>query len=260
MDAIPGWLDHALFLVLAVLVPLGSGRLGFRRLCGGADAAAPGARVALYRNTLVLQWALAAALALLWLAGRRAWASLELVPRLTGGLGGVMLGVAIIVGVLARRSRFAPGDTEALARLRQSAGQLARMLPVTGREFGWFAGLSLSAGICEEALYRGFLIWYLQAWAAPVMPAAYVFAAAAAASSLLFGLGHVYQGPRNVLVTALTGGFLAVVVRITGSLYAAMLIHALMDLQAGHTSYAAHAAARRLPGPPIVDAPTGPGA
>jgi uncharacterized protein len=240
---IPGWLDHLLFLVLAVLVPLGGSRLGFRHLFAAADADAPRARAALYRNTLVLLWALAAALAALWLADRRSWSDLGLILRLTGGLAGVTLGVALIVGVMARRRRVAPGDTEALERLRRSAGQLVRMLPVTGRELGWFAGLSVSAGICEEALYRGFLIWYLGAWAALVVPPPYVFAAAAAGSSLLFGLGHVYQGPRNVLVTALTGGFLAAVYWITGSLYAAMLIHALMDLDAGHTSYAAHAAA-----------------
>jgi membrane protease YdiL (CAAX protease family) len=155
-----------------------------------------------------------------------------------------MLGVAVIVAVLARVNRVAPGDTTAVAKLEKSAGHLARMLPVSGREFRWFAGLSVTAGVCEEALYRGFLIWYLGAYAALFVSAPHVFAVAAAGSSLVFGLGHSYQGVRNALVTALTGGFLAAVVWISGSLYAAMLIHALMDLQAGHTSYAAHAAAR----------------
>lgn len=248
MIVIPGWLDHLLFLVLLVLVPLSDhSRIGFKRLAAAADDEVPVARAALYRNSLALLWALAAALASLWLATARPWADLGLAPRLTGGLGGVMLGVAVIVAVLARRNRFAPGDTAALASLEKSAGHLMRMLPVTGREFGWFAGLSVTAGICEEALYRGFLIWYLGAYAALVVPPPYVFAVAVAASSLVFGLGHSYQGPRNVLVTAITGGFLAAVYWITGSLYAGMIIHALMDLQAGHTSYAAHAAARAVP-------------
>lgn len=248
MIVMPGWLDHLLFLVLLVLVPLGDhSRWGFKRLAAAAETDVPVARVSFYRNTLVLLWALAAALALLWLAARRPWSDLGLVLRLTGGLGGVMAGVVIVVAALSRLNRVAPGDTTALAKLNQSAGQLARLLPVTGRELGWFAGLSVTAGICEEALYRGFLIWYLGAYAALAVPPQYVFAAAAAGSSLVFGLGHSYQGPRNALVTALTGGFLAAVVWITGSLYAAMLIHALMDVQAGHTSYAAHAAARRAP-------------
>ena len=231
-------------LVLLVLVPLGDRWFGFRRLSAAAEEDVPRARVTLYRNALTLLWALAAALALLWLATGRPWSDLGLVPRLTGGLGGVMLGVAVIAGALARRNRFAPGDTAALAKLERSAGHLARMLPVTGREFGWFAGLSFTAGVCEEALYRGFLVWYLGAWAVLVVPPAHVFLAAAAVSSLVFGLGHAYQGPRNMLVTALIGGFLAAVYWITGSLCAGMLVHALMDLHAGHTSYAAHAAAR----------------
>lgn len=246
MVVLPGGLDHLLFLVLLVLVPLGDRHLGFRRLVAAPLEEVPAARVALYRNALALLWALAAALALLWLGMRRPWADLGLAFRLTGGLSGVMLGVAVIAAVLARRNRFAPGDPSALASLERSAGSLARMLPADGRELAWFAGLSVSAGVCEELLYRGFLLWYLGAWAALAVPPPYVFAVAAAGSSLVFGLGHAYQGPRNVLVTAVTGGFLAAVVWITGSLYAAMLVHALMDLHAGHTSYAAHAAARAV--------------
>ena len=244
MIVLPGPLDHLLFLVLLVLVPLSDRHLGFRRLAAAPAEEVPLARVALYRHTLVLLWALAAALALLWLGTRRPWSDLGLAFRLTGGLGGVMLGVAVIAAVLARLNRFAPGDPSALEKLQEGAGRLARMLPADGREFSWFAVLSVSAGICEELLYRGFLVWYLGAYAALLLHPPYGFVAAAAGSSLVFGLGHAYQGPRNVLVTALVGGFLAAVVWIPGSLYAAMLVHALMDLHAGHTSYAAHAAAR----------------
>jgi uncharacterized protein len=248
----PGLLDHLLFVVLLVLVPLGGRRLGSRRLVAAPEADVPPARIALYRNMLVLQWALAAALAALWLASRRPWTDLHLVLRITGGLGGVMLGVAVVVAVLARLNRAVPGEATALPKLERPAGRLARMLPTTGREFGWFAGLSASAGVCEEALYRGFILWYAGAWAALIVPAPYVFAVAAAASSIVFGLGHAYQGPRDALVTALVGGFLAAVVWITGSLYAAMLIHALMDLEAGRASYAAHVAGRT----PRAGAPT----
>jgi len=249
---VPAWPDHLLFLVLLVLVPLSDhSRFGFKRLAAAPEEYLPAGRLSFYRSSLVLLWALAAALALLWIGTRRPWADLGLVLRITGGLGGVMLGVAVIVAVLARVNRVAPGDTTAVAKLEKSAGHLARMLPATGRELGWFAGLSVTAGICEEALYRGFLIWYLGAYAALFVPPPHVFAVAAAASSLVFGLGHSYQGWRNALVTALTGGFLAAVVWITGSLYAAMLIHALMDLQAGHTSYAAHAAARAAVAPEV---------
>jgi len=242
---IPGLLDHLLFLVLLVLVPL-SGRnpWGIRRLVRAGDADLPAARRAFYRGSLVLLWVLAAALIVLWLVTRRPWDQLGLVLRLNGGLAGVIAGLAAMVAVLARRQRVAPDDREALAKLEKDAGQLARLLPASGGEFGWFAAVSVSAGICEEALYRGFLIWYLGAWAAMLVPGPHVFVAAAAGSALVFGLGHSYQGWRNTLVTALTGGFLAAVYWITGSLYAAMLIHALMDLQAGYTSYAAHAAAR----------------
>jgi membrane protease YdiL (CAAX protease family) len=52
-----------------------------------------------------------------------------------------------------------------------------------------------------------------------------------AASAVIFGLAHVYQGIGGVLVTTLMGALLGVVYLATGSLLAAMAVHALMDLR-----------------------------
>jgi hypothetical protein len=48
-------------------------------------------------------------------------------------------------------------------------------------------------------------------------------------------------------LTTVVGAFLSAVYWITGSLFAGMLIHALMDLHAGYLS---HLAYRRTPGNP----------
>jgi membrane protease YdiL (CAAX protease family) len=119
------------------------------------------------------------------------------------------------------------------------------------RERSWFFALSGTAGVCEEALYRGFLIWYLLAWAWLVTPHQ-AFLVAAIGSSLLFGAGHAYQGVRGALLTAAVGGFLAAVYWITRSLFAGMVIHALMDLHAGYLS---HLAYRRAPASPDTGTP-----
>jgi hypothetical protein len=73
------------------------------------------------------------------------------------------------------------------------------------------------------------------------------FLAAAIVSSLLFGVGHAYQGVRGILLTTVVAGFLAAVYWITRSLFAGMLIHALMDLHAGYLSQLAY---RRTSGHP----------
>jgi membrane protease YdiL (CAAX protease family) len=70
---------------------------------------------------------------------------------------------------------------------------------------------------------------------------------AAVVSSLVFGAGHAYQGARGILLTAVVAGFLAAVYWITRSLFAGMLIHALMDLHAGYLSYRAYRRVRERP-------------
>jgi membrane protease YdiL (CAAX protease family) len=234
----PGALDHVLFLVLAVVFPVRAGLVGFRRLQRAAPADVPRVKLRVYRQAMLLQWTLVASVALLWLWMRRPWSALGLVPRATGGLAGVLVGLAVVVAVMLRQGRLAPEDDEALEKLRQSTRHLERMLPATRRERSWFFGLALTAGFCEEVLYRGYVIAYLLAWFAPALPH-HGFLAAAVAASLVFGAGHAYQGPRGVLVTAGVGGFLAAVYWLTHSLFAGMLVHALMDLHAGYVSHAA---------------------
>ena len=60
---------------------------------------------------------------------------------------------------------------------------------------------------------------------------------AALVSSVIFGFGHLYQGPRGMLLTALAGTFLAAIYLISQSLYAGMLVHFLMDAYSGRTMY-----------------------
>jgi CAAX protease family protein len=241
-------IDHLLAATLAVLFPIRAVFFGYRRLTVADLLDVPRVRMSLYRQGLAIQWGLAALALALWLWQRRPLASLGLEPRLTWGLLGVATGFAVVgIYVLVHR-RKALADDEALARLRDQMQNLERMLPHTRDELSWFARLAVTAGICEELLYRGYLIWYLGHWTA-VVPAALV-------ASVVFGFGHAYQGPRGVAVTALVGLFMSAVYLITGSLVAGMVIHALMDLHAGHLAQVAFARAATVPEPP-GDVPAG---
>jgi membrane protease YdiL (CAAX protease family) len=104
------------------------------------------------------------------------------------------------------------------------------VLPENKKQWKWFAfGVSSSAGICEELLFRGYLIWLLE----PVvgMPLAVVL------SSVLFGLNHFYQGFSGMIKTALVGLLLAIVYWVTGSLWFAIGLHILIDVYAGTQSW-----------------------
>jgi membrane protease YdiL (CAAX protease family) len=246
MPASLGWPDHLLFLTLAVVFPVRSVVSGMRRLQRASEDDLPRVKLGVYRRAIVLQWLVVAAVAVLWLVRGRSWAMLGLVPSLTGGLGGVLAGLAIIVAIMVRQGVLAPGDDAALERIRVRTRHLERMLPTTLRERSWFFALAGTAGIFEEVLYRGFMIWYLVSWAWVFAPERALLVAAVA-SSLLFGAGHAYQGVRGALLTAVVGGFLATIYLFTRSLFAGMLIHALMDLHAGYLSYAAYRRVRERP-------------
>ena len=231
--------DHALAAILAVLFPVRAALFGFRRLANADPEDVPRVRLWLYRQGITIQWSLAAATVALWAWLRRPWGMLGVVPHPTWGLLGVSLGFAVTVLYVLAQRRKALEDDQALLRLRQRMRHIERMMPRSAAELRWFGGLAVTAGMCEELLYRGYLTWYL-ASAMPLVPAVLL-------SSVVFGVGHAYQGPRGVATTAAVGVFFCGIYIVTGSLLACMAIHALMDLYAGQMAKAAFA--REEPGP-----------
>ena len=229
--AVPIALDHLFAITLAVLFPVRAALFGYRRLVTAEPDQVPRVRMWLYRQGIVIQWALAAMALALWAWQQRPWAALGVVPRLTWAFLGVAVAFTVMALYVLAERRKALRDDEALLRLRRQMQNIERMMPRTQDELRWFDRLALTAGICEELLYRGYLLWYLTSWMAMV-PAVLV-------ASVVFGFGHAYQGPRGIAVTALIGAFMCAIYLLTGSLIPCMLIHALTDLYAGHTAHAA---------------------
>lgn len=216
--------DHVLVVMIVVGLPLRALR-GIRTLNAAAEDALPAVRRGLWWRAILSQWLLVLAVLALWFATRRSPVTLALVLRPTMGLLGVLVGVTTIASLVLRQRGALGRDDTLRARVRARLAPVARLMPRDARDFPLFALLACTAGLCEEFLFRGFLFWY----AAHFMP----FAAAAIAQAVVFGICHLYQGPRGVLLTTLAGLFLTGVLLVTGSLWPAMLIHALMDLHAG---------------------------
>lgn len=98
-------------------------------------------------------------------------------------------------------------------------------LPVSRQERRWFAAISLTAGICEEFLYRGYLMQLLHSSLGLTVLVSFLISAAA------FGLAHLYQGIRGMLQTALAGVVFGLLALLSRGLWLPMTIHALLDLQ-----------------------------
>ena len=90
-------------------------------------------------------------------------------------------------------------------------------------EIALWVGLSLTAGICEEAIYRGYLQKQFVALTRSV-PAGIIL------SALAFGSAHSYQGSKRVLMISVMGAMSGILAHWSRSVRPGMIAHALQDV------------------------------
>ncbi len=222
-------LDHLFVPVFAVIYPL-AGFIGYRRLLRKIEAGMPVNRGRLYVQTISWQWALFAMAVIVWGIGDRGFSALGIDFKLnTRVLIGAALTVAGIAFFFAQLRQVAKASQKELQDLESAFGELSIMMPLNGSELARFNMLSLTAGIVEETLWRGFLFWYL----GHVMP----LWTAAIISAVGFGLAHSYQGLANIPRVAMIGAVFSGLYLLTGSLWLPIILHAAVDLLQGRLAY-----------------------
>lgn len=92
------------------------------------------------------------------------------------------------------------------------------LLPRDRRERWAFVALALAAAVCEEYVFRGFLLHVVEAWSGDTL-------AAVAVTSVSFGLAHGYQRAAGVARATVLGLLLAAPVTATDSLFPAVAAH-----------------------------------
>jgi membrane protease YdiL (CAAX protease family) len=187
------------------------------------------ARLGLWSGWMIMLWTLVVAGAALWLFEGRAWSALRLIAPRGWRLGGsIALALALVVAyarTVTRIARSKPG------RIKLGNPHAEKLSPHTQSELSWWVALSLSAGVCEEFVFRGYLIWAFQPWLGTY--------GAALFSVAVFAVAHAYQGAKGILATGITGSLLTLVVLISGSLFPAMVLHSLVDVGSGVVAWAA---------------------
>jgi len=214
---------HLLFLWLAVILPFATWR---RRNAYRRDA--PGQRLTsrrLYLRVMIGQWLAAGALVFVFRRIGSPLATLGLrLPLLMPTLWILLaIAVALPLGLFLGKRRL---DSSARrAELRERFGGASLLVPTTDSEQRWWNALAITAGVCEELLYRGYLGFYL----GRSLPIPWV----AVLASVFFGLGHLYLGPRHALRTFIVGAGFWGIYLSTGSILPGMVLHALIDVRAG---------------------------
>jgi len=218
------WDAWLLCLVLAGVVPF-HGLLAYGRLKSGPDPIPTQAKLRLYATIVVMEWALVAlTLAVLGhhgltlgdLGQRIANPRLTLLATLLG-----LLGLGAITALNVRQIRGAPPE-----ELERAVGRARKFVPVGPAEVAAFTFVALTAGICEEILYRGWLVSFLGAAFGSIWTGLIV-------AAFLFGLGHAYQGRQGILATGVLGLFFGGMFVAAKSLVPGQVLHAAIDLVNG---------------------------
>jgi membrane protease YdiL (CAAX protease family) len=211
--------------VLAVVLVFVQPLAGRRRYAALVERVArdPGARLRHYRRGIAGEWITVGIIVAIGLLAGRTAASIGLqAPQdswFTAQLVGEIALLLVITTLFMRHPRF-------LDPLRRQARGFLALLPRTREERLTFAVLAVTAGICEEIVFRGFGFAYVRfIW--PGVTDGWLIVI----TSAVFGLAHLYQGPRGVVLTGLAGGAFASMTITTGSLLPAIAVHAMVDLR-----------------------------
>lgn len=189
------------------------------------------ARTWLWAWAICGAWPVVGVGAVLWQANERSWALLGFSVPTGWGLwtsGALLL---LLAAYLAYAVAALARSSHARDSVRQQFGTLTTVLPHTRKELSWFGAVSLTAGFCEEFLFRGYLIWALAPWL--------TWWGAAGVSVAIFAVGHAYQGGHGVLRTGAIGALFTVLVALFNSLWPAIAMHALLDLGQGTIAWLA---------------------
>jgi len=203
------------------------------------------ARLWLWSGWMIMLWTLVVAGAALWLFEARAWSALRLiVPRGWRLWGAVALVLMVAISYARTVARITRSKSP---RIKMGHPYVEKLAPHTQSELSWWVAMSLSAGFCEEFVFRGYLIWAFQ----PLLG----LVGAALFSVVVFAMAHAYQGAKGILATGIVGGLLTLVVLVSGSLFPAIVLHAVVDIGSGLVAWAALRKMRQT-GEPTVNTDT----
>jgi CAAX protease family protein len=217
------WDIWLIFFLLAVILPW-RGRARMKKLLAMPRVSSR-ERLVLYASTIAFQWLAVGAVA--WRAWSHGYTALQLGLTLhhqtrlvvAGIVGGAMF--ALLQWLNLRRVGRVP--IERRGPLQAIAG---RILPQTTIELLPYLALAITAGLCEEFLYRGFAMAVLSRLG--LQSSAVVLL-----SAILFGLAHSYQGRGGVVMTLLIGLALGASRIAYDSLVPAIFWHSAVDVVAG---------------------------
>jgi uncharacterized protein len=114
-----------------------------------------------------------------------------------------------------------------------ASSSVKALLPHTALEMTLWVFVAMTAGVCEEFIFRGYLQRQVAAWSGSML-------AGIAIPSLIFGCLHLYQGIGSAIGITGLGLVYAIFAARLGNIRAVMIAHGTQDLLAGLIHYLRH--------------------
>lgn len=217
------WDFWLIFLVLGVLIPW-RGRVRLQALLA-RPVVDTKEKLVLYGSTIAFQWILMGLVAWRALARGLTVAQLGLARPMDSELVLASLVGVIVLGAfqwfnLRRVGQMTGAVPDFMRKLAE------RVLPSSPVQFAPYCALAITAGVCEEFLYRGFAMAALSQVTLPAWAVILI-------TSILFGFAHTYQGKTGVVGTTLMGLVFGIGRFALQSLAPVIVWHSAVDIVAG---------------------------
>lgn len=226
------WLDHLIFIIIGLIIPLNAVFKSQPELAGMRFSSKM--KIALYWGNNAYLWGLSGAILFVWWFNDRSWETLGLTAEFVLPQGWPLIAIIAFL-ILYLLDTF--GEIYSNKKRQQTTEEMSGslgFLPNKAKEYLHFISLALTAGICEEIIFRGYFIRYFQL----LLGADSTATLAILFSALIFGFVHFYQGWHAVIkITGMAVMFGFVFVH-TQSLWLLIIIHALIDLIGGAIAWA----------------------
>jgi len=210
---------HTIFLLAVIAAWSAWGYFGALRMRTAQNPH----RAAMYVLTVLWEWSVVAYIA--WGARRHGSSLRELIGGKWNDSRAFLKDVGIAAGFWL--IALAVLLCTAVALHATKTGQNIRfLLPQNHLEIFLWILTSITAGICEEIIFRGYFQRQFSAWTGNV-PAGVLLSAAA------FGAGHIYQGWRSAIIIVVYGLLFGILAEMRKSLRPGMMTHAWHDGFAG---------------------------
>jgi membrane protease YdiL (CAAX protease family) len=203
---------------ILVLATIAGWAIGHKILANQLSVTANPNRVRFYEVTILYEWVLFVLVVVgVWRSGASVitvlgehWHSVRQLLRDIGIAAGFWIVAAMLLWIFGWLLRIVALD------------QNVSMLPHRGIEVMLWIALSVTAGICEETIFRGYLQGQFMALTKSA-PAGILLSAVA------FGAAHAYQGFRMVILIGLYGAMFGILAHWRGSVRPGMIAHAWND-------------------------------